>query len=59
MTSCIHTKTGLNLRHGFGGTETKTFVGPAGAMTIFGRIGCTSTELTMGATLSVTKSLSL
>ncbi|MBC7393947.1 MAG: autotransporter outer membrane beta-barrel domain-containing protein, partial [Variovorax sp.] len=49
----------VNLWHGFGGTDTATFVGPAGATTISSRIGYTSTELAVGATLSVTKSVSL
>ncbi len=49
----------VNLWHGFGGTDTATFVGLAGATTISSRIGYTSTELAVGATLSVTKSVSL
>ena len=49
----------VNLWHGFGGTDSATFVGLAGATTISSRIGYTSTELAVGATLSVTKSVSL
>lgn len=49
----------VNLWHGFGGTDSATFVGPAGAATISSRVGYTSTELAVGATLSVTKAVSL
>ena len=49
----------VNLWHGFGGTDSATFVAPAGATTISSRVGYTSTELAVGATLSVTKAVSL
>jgi autotransporter-associated beta strand protein len=49
----------LNVWHGFSGTDTTSFVGPAAATPIAQGIGYTSTEAALGFTLDLTPSTSL